>query len=348
MRIFLDTSIIVKEGYFRSGTIQAFLKAAKFLDFEIFVPEVVLDELNGRVLQKISERVGAYEKAARELSALTGSDLGQVNATDEIEKYTDWLDELLDDNKVEVLPYPNTTTKELVTKSYSGLKPFKKGGEGHKDYLIWSTIQEYLNQHPSMITTILLTNNKKDFCQDDGERPALHPDLCAGIENGNMPVVFLDLGEFFSAEIVPHLQGLDIEQIPEDLTERTIEIIETDLQDYSAFGFEGVPIQNDVTITSVDTIEIDEREIRALDEDEVLVTLSGRVHVSLDGFMEKHEMYSGDHNVDVWDADWNEWVMAVATEAELPFTVNFLYSKPENDLVGYDINLPTQIDPYDY
>jgi len=161
MRIFLDTSIIVKEGYFRSGTIQAFLKAAKFLDFEVFVPEVVLDELNGKVRQEILERAGAYEKAARKLSTLTGSDLGQVNATDEIKKYTDWLDELLNDNKVEVLPYPNTTAKELVTKSYSGVKPFKIGGQGHKDFLIWSTIQEYLNRHPSTIKTIFLTNNSK-------------------------------------------------------------------------------------------------------------------------------------------------------------------------------------------
>jgi hypothetical protein len=342
MRIILDTSVIVREGYLRSGMMRALLKAAHFMEFKVLMPDVVWDELLGKAEKEIAKRAGAYDKAARELSAITGKTIEPVDAASEFGDYEDWLAEEIEKFAIDFLPYPATTTKELVTKSYDGEKPFKENGDGYKDYLIWQSIVGCLENPQEAMPTYLLTNNKKDFCMDGSPPLALHPDLGSQLPEGQSVNVYLDVGSFFSDMIAPHLKGLDINEIPDDLANRAIELIESSLTDHSAFGFEGVPIQNEARITNVDNTEIVEREIQSLDDDEFLVTFNCECDADVEGFMEKSEYYSGDHDVDVWDSDWNDWVMAVSTNARLPVRVIFTYSKSEGGITGSDVDLPTE------
>ena len=282
------------------------------------------------------------------MNAITGKTIEPVDAASEFGDYEDWLAEEMEKFGIDFLPYPATTTKELVTKSYDGEKPFKENGDGHKDYLIWKSIVEYLQNQQAATPTYFLTNNKKDFCTDGAPPIALHPDLASQLPEGQSVNVYLDVGSFFRELIAPHLKGLNINQIPDDLANRAIELIESNLTDYSAFGFEGVPIQNEALITFVDNAEIVDREIRSLGDDEVLVTFNCEFDAEISGFMEKSEYYSGDHDVDVWDSDWNDWVMAVSTSARLPVRVSFTYSKSEGGITGSDVDLPTEYSDIDY
>ena len=142
--------------------------------------------------------------------------------------------------------------------------------------------------------------------------------------------------------IAPHLKGLDINAIPDDLVDHVFEFIEQNLTNYSAYAFEGVPFRNEVRIRCVNNVDIVGREIKSLDEDEVVVTFDCECDVELDGFMEKHEYFSGDHDIDVWDPDWNDWVMAVSTDARLPVRALFTYSKREGGITGSNVEFPTE------
>jgi len=235
-----------------------------------------------------------------------------------------------------------------VTKSYDGEKPFKENGDGYKDYLIWKSIVECLENAPEAMPTYFLTNNRRDFCADGSTPLTLHPDLASQLPEGQSVNVYLDVGSFFGGMIAPHLKGLDINDIPDDLANRAIALIESNLTGYSAFGFEGVPIQNEARITNVDNTEIVEREIQSLDDDELLVTFNCECDADIEGFIDKSEYYSGDHDVDVWDSDWNDWVMAVSTNARLPVRVIFTYSKSEGGITGSDVDLPTEYTDIDY
>lgn len=348
MRIILDTSVIVREGYFRSGMMRALLKAAHFMEWKVLMPDVVWDELLGKAKKEIAKRAATYDKAARELNAITGKTIEPVDAASEFGDYEDWLAEEMEKFGIDFLPYPATTTKELVTKSYAGEKPFKENGDGHKDYLIWKSIVECLHNQQAATPTYFLTNNKKDFCTDGAPPIALHPNLASQLPEGQSVNVYLDVGSFFDELVAPHLKGLNINQIPDDLANRAIELIESNLTDYSAFGFEGVPIQNEALITVVDNAEIVKREVQSLDDDEVLVTFYCEFDAEISGFMEKSEYYSGDHDVDVWDSDWNDYVMAVSTSARLPVRVSFTYSKSEGGITGSDVDLPTEYSEIDY
>lgn len=250
MRIILDTSVTVREGYFRSGMMRALLKAAHFLEWNVLMPDVVWDELLGNAEKEIAKRAATYDKAARGLNAITGKTIEPVDAAAEFNDYKNWLAEEMEKFGIDFLPYPATTTKELVTKSYDGEKPFKENGDGHKDYLIWKSIVERLENQQAATPTYFLTNNKKDFCTDGTPPIALHPDLASQLPKGQSVNVYLDVGSFFEELIAPHLKGLNINQIPDDLANRAIELIELNLTGYSAFGFEDVPIQNEALITA--------------------------------------------------------------------------------------------------
>jgi hypothetical protein len=348
MHIILDTSVIVKEGYFRSGMMRALLKAAHFMDLKVLMPDVVWDELLGKAEKEIAKRTGAYDKAARGLNAITGKKIEPVNAASEFGDYENWLAEEIEKFGIDFLPYPATTTKELVTKSYEGEKPFKEDGDGHKDYLIWKSIIEFLQNQQAVAPTYFLTNNKKDFCADAAPPLVLHADLASQLPEGQSVNVYLDVGSFFGEIIAPHLKGLDINEIPDDLVNRAIELIESNLTDYSAFGFEGVPLQNDVSIASVENVEIVDRAIQSLDDDEFLVTFDCKFDADISGFMDKSEYYSGDQEVFVWEANWNDYVMLVSTSARLPVRVSFTYSKSEGGITSSDVDLPTEYSDIDY
>lgn len=169
-------------------------------------------------------------------------------------------------------------------------------------------------------------------------------DLASEVQDLVVPIVYSDLNKFFEEIIAPYLQGLDIDQIPEDLIDQAVEIIERDLLNYSTFGFEGVPIENDATIEHVEIVGLDDREIRALNDDEVLIKFSGKFEAQIDGFVEKHTYYAEDLDVDIWDANWNEWVMAASTSSVIPVEIGFTYCRPNSKITGYSIHLPTEID----
>jgi hypothetical protein len=186
-----------------------------------------------------------------------------------------------------------------------------------------------------------LAHVEEDFCTDGSPPLAIHPDLTSQLPEDQSVNVYLDVGSFFSDMIAPYLKGLDINEIPDDLADRAIELIGSRLANYSTFGFEDVPIQNEARITDVGNTEIKDREIQSLDDDEFLVTFNCECDANIEGFMEKSEYYSGDHDVHVWDSDWNDWVIAVSTNARLPVRVIFTYSKSEGGITDSDVDLPT-------
>ncbi|WP_143520955.1 hypothetical protein [Puniceibacterium antarcticum] len=55
----------------------------------------------------------------------------EISLDDETEMFDETLEKLLQDLGMVVLPYPATTTRELVLGGYSNKKPFKESGKGH-------------------------------------------------------------------------------------------------------------------------------------------------------------------------------------------------------------------------
>lgn len=350
MKVYLDTNIIVNEQYFRSTKIQAFLKISKFLGLEVVVPEIVVDETKGRFSKALTQEHKSLLKAKKQMSKMLDFDFAEISVEAEVQKFEEWLDELLKTYDVTVAPYPEISAKELVQNSYMGKKPFKEKGEGHKDFLVWHTIFNHLSSLPEPQEAYFLTDNIRDFCEKKDDSYLLHPDLAAQLEeSGTSLEVIRQFGEFFEKKIIPQLSDVSPDDVPKlgkaELAKILEEILESELDLYSAYGLEGLHFCNDVTISVVGEMSVDEIQLMNVDEDEdeVLIEVNGTVLVEADGFMDKSSYY---HAVDgeldglhLTDGNWNDWVVAVCQTIDTPFELTLSYSKSDQSVTGHTLTL---------
>lgn len=171
--IVLDTNALIRDPLFKKAHATTLVKGCKVCNYRIFIPEVVIDELVGNCSKEIIKQNAAIKKAQNEL-AIWGIEnpLAEVDLKSSIKTFTKELQKTLNDNFIAVEPYPEVSAKDLITASYKNKKPFKDTGEGHKDYLIFETVLNVLDETKDEICFI--TNNHKDFCNKQKE---LHPDL---------------------------------------------------------------------------------------------------------------------------------------------------------------------------
>jgi len=54
--LYLDTSVAMTESFLKSPYSEAFLKACSILQYNIVIPEIVVDELKGNFPKKLSEK----------------------------------------------------------------------------------------------------------------------------------------------------------------------------------------------------------------------------------------------------------------------------------------------------
>lgn len=355
--IYIDTNIVMNESFLRSSWSQSFLKACTLLQISVVIPEVVIDETKGNYPSHLRERAKSFQKAERELSKLIALQQQPLNVADLVEEYGGFLDELIEDHNVIIASYPKEiTAKKLVEMSYQAKKPFKDGGEGHKDYIVWETIKSHIMRKLTSTPNIFVTNNVKDFCQPSEEgKFNLHPYLSEQIEEEILrPKIQVSLKNVLDETIMPLLEGMTLDDIPElnqqDIEHITNSALLEDLPQRTAFGFENVPFSNEVSISSVGEALIDHVSLAKADE-QLVIRVSGTLEVEVGGFMEKFEIYhnEGETQFHVVDYDWNDHVAAVATSVEMEFELSVFYSVEEKKIIGHEIILPQETkDPWVY
>lgn len=351
MQIFFDTNIVVKESFFRSSTAHSFLKTARFLNLNVVIPQVVIDEVHGKYPDFIRVRHDKFEKAAKELNYLLEQPIStKVDLVSEETRFLSWLNETIRSTNIKVIPYPNVELRTIVTNSYKSRKPFKPSGEGYKDFLIWESIASYINDLECEDDEFyFLTNNISDFCSKSDEKIVLHHHLQETIlKEKNRIAVYVDLAQFFSEKILPLLTGVELSRIPglslDQLKKIAKEQIEDELQYYSAYGIEGLEFSNEVTITGVHSVRFDDWDILEISEGFLLIFFDGVIEIEVDGFVDKRDYYSKDYEkLSIVDANWNEWVIAVNQTIETPFRLLMSYSKADRKITDHSITLVQEL-----
>lgn len=349
LRVFIDTNAIMDENYFRSARSSAFLKAAKFLRIEVVIPEIVIDETIGNLTKTLKDKLDKLASARRALSALIEIDENEYVLADELGQLKDNFDELLESEKVLILPYPKMALKEIIEQSYIADKPFKATGEGHKDFIIWHTMRGYIEKRKGKGKNYFITQNSTDFC--DKTPTVLHPSLVSKLSNAaSAPAVFVSIKSFFDEIILPMLPGLnqdDIAGLDIDVKEATQKTLEEFLDGHSIYGLEGLPFSNDVTIMAVTSeVDIDEVSLKEIDASQVLITVTGSVEVEAHGYIDKYSYFAdekNDENIFIIDGDHNDHVMAVGAAIPTPFKVSLTYDKTERDITGSEVDLVNEI-----
>lgn len=354
--IYIDTNIVFTESFFCSPWAQSFLKACALLQISVVVPEVVLDEVKGNFPGRLDEKVRAFRKAEKSLSKLIDVEHQELDIPALVDEYETFLDDLFDECGVIVAPYPEISAQQLVQNSYQGQKPFKANGDGHKDFIVWETIKSFIESSTSAGPHIFLTNNVKDFAESGGQDQfVLHPQLVGQLAEGQAPPeVQVSMKSVLEARIMPLLEGMELEDIPDlnqqDIEDMTNTILLDDLPQRTFFGFENVPFSNEVSISSVDEAGIESVNLAKAD-DQIVIKIVGTVEIGVDGFMEKFEIYHQEEDASFYvvDDDWNDHVAAVAATVETEFELSVFYSLTDKKVIGHEIVLPQETgDPWRY
>lgn len=351
--IYIDTNIIMAESFFRSPWVKSFLKACDILQISVVIPDVVLDEAKGNFPKSLNDRIRTFQKAEKSLSKLVDLEIHAFDIPVTTKAYQDGIDDLLEEYGVIVAPYPDISLKQLVNKSYECPKPFKVSGEGHKDYLVWETIKSHILEGATSAPNIMITQNFKDFSLNEGNgKNTLHPELSAQIESTSLrPKIQLSMKSVLDAEIMPLLEGLEIEDIPNlgqpDIQHIADRLLLDDLPQRTAFGIEGVPFSNDISISSVGEAKIESVNLAKAD-DQIVINITGVVEIEVEGFMDKSEVYGAEElsGISVWDHNWNDHVAAVSSSVETPFEMSVFYSLDDEKVVGHEIVLTDEIESY--
>lgn len=344
MKVVLDSNILISDFWLKSPNFKILLESAKDEKIELFIPEIVLDEVINKFSQRINKakidinsEVNSFEKITNEKLGIEVSDKIIVSS---ILKFKKYLYKVIKQNKITIIPYPKTDHKYLAKKAMLCLKPFNTNEKGYRDCLIWENVKSLLSDGEERIATpeiIFLTNNNKDFTSVNNN---LHDDLVLELEDINHDsesiIIYPNLSEF--NEKVTKLELIQSTSFETKLIndefwdfnlKSTIDkflfknFIGKILHNYEQY----VPYANDSpTISTInDEYKIEKISVKKLNSKEYIVDVEFSLEVEVDFFMDKYDYYSSDDlNVNIIDSDWNDHVVHASNTIDLQLSMTLI------------------------
>jgi hypothetical protein len=171
----------------------------------------VIDEVVNHFRQKVLKNTGRIKASERNIAKLLKRPIFQIinekQIDEECNRYRRTLIGKLQGVNLKILPYPDVSHEEVVSRKLSSRKPFRDSGIGYRDFLIWSCVLDLALQSGPEI--VFISANTRDF----GNGSLLHPDLYADLESRQIDSSLISIMEsidtFNSKYIIPNLESLD-------------------------------------------------------------------------------------------------------------------------------------------
>lgn len=346
MKVVLDSNIIIADFWFESTNFKLLFESVQKGDIEMYIPEIVLDEVNNKFYQRFERSKNEIDSELRTFNKLSkkGIENPIVNKLidESVIEYKNHLKEIIEKYNIKVLKYPKTDHKYLANKAMLNLKPFNTNEKGYRDCLIWENIKEILTDFErvsALPELVFISNNYKDFATSEYE---LHTDLISELENEDFDsesvIVYPSLSEFNdkqtklffsqSKSFEKRLKNNDIWNfdlnsiINEHLYDNFIgsELYRFDVnleQEYSEPTVSSI-LDEDYTINIV--------SVKKLNASDYLVDVNFEVEAEIDFFIDRHDYWilDDDKKISIQDPDWNRHVMLASTEAIVPISMSII------------------------
>ena len=163
--VFLDTSILYKDPFFKGNFSSKLLEIAKKKNVDIYLSRIVLDEL-----------VRNYEKIINEENSKLSkiiSDSNHYNFVNKIKKLFDvefslkelkvFYDNLYNEGIIYIIDHDDDMLSEIINRAVNRKKPFSENKNELKDALTWLSYSKFV-EHFELSNCILITDNVRDFC----------------------------------------------------------------------------------------------------------------------------------------------------------------------------------------
>jgi len=349
-KIYLDTNVFFKNGYFRSEGAQAKLKACVLAGYDVVLPEVVIDEVIGNFEKELSQSKDNLQKSLNAVNKIVSIKVDEIDVNAETQTYKIELELMINQLGIEVLPYPSVTTKELVIASYKGKKPFDVNGKGHKDYIIWTTIMDHMLSDVHDGPFLFISHNTGDFGIGKGKKNQdnsyeLHSHLAEQVKPIEEHLTcYTDLQSALEHAILLELKGLTLEDVKgkSAMVEYFVEqSISKSLPYTSMDNLEGVPF-SDLIITSYGHPENIKTTFYKF-EDSYMAQISGSSECLIDGYINKSDYFSEELPY-VSISPCNDHVFEAQTEANVEFEITAIYNPETQSLSGQTFTITNEIE----
>jgi hypothetical protein len=176
MYIVLDSNIFFNSWYIRSAEFERLISHANNVSATLLISQVVLDEVNAKFAQHVSDFRADHQKLKNAYARL-------------IPERTEWTDIMIEQpynlghvlrsrfKRVDIASYEGVSHQSLVAKAIRCEMPFQISEKGYRDALMWLTLLDYLRAHRSDRRVVFINENTKDFFVKRGDALALHPVL---------------------------------------------------------------------------------------------------------------------------------------------------------------------------
>ncbi len=359
--IIIDTNIIHLDFKLNKARIVTLCNTSTILGHEIFIPEVVIDEIVKQYDEKAEEYINSFNKALKKLSDLSTSPITQtpIDAKSFISNYRNELNNRIKQLGIGIIPYPNTGHKIMVARELGKKKPFKDSTKGYRDALIWDSVMEHTQKYSSNCGIIFLTANSKDFA--DKDKKDLHTDLIADCISNGIPTTSIrlvtDIQNFIDNEIILRSTELKekFNQLQQDGGLGDIDFIQL-IQDYiskdmldnliSSNDFDSYPgyapgLYENPEITSIEKVSCSFNTIREISSDTILIQSEVSVQVDLDCFIFRADLPLIDDSKfpTIIDYEWNDHYVLASDSATFKFQFNILTDTNFKNVKSIEDNL---------
>ena len=200
MNIFIDTSIIYSDPFWKRNFSSQLLDVSSQDRVKIFLSEVVLKELRHNFEKSLDKEIfdlrGSNSNLRKLLRRFKPFDLPDKEQC--ISDFDKFYEDIQTYKNVEILPCKEEFLHRVLDMSINRKKPFTEKKTELKDALIWLTYSNYVKQN-NLQECFFLTENSTDFCNIEklkNKEYELHPDLLKECDRFN---IFLSIKDFYTA-----------------------------------------------------------------------------------------------------------------------------------------------------
>lgn len=366
--IFPDANALFGDPLLTKDGGRALLGALRPGAAEMHISPVVMAELARQRADRVRTEAEGVRARLEKLGRLASADpKPAVDATDAlVSEALQWGDrrwaEITGAPAVVALPWPQTPLRELVERELARRRPYidkKDGSIGQRDTVIWLGLLAVAEDRPHDDIVFVTADN--GFL----DRHALHPDLMDDLRAASVARVPKVLNSLEAAkELVddavaraaapaaaPHAQAtLDaaawrraaVVEAAHEFCQSLAELPWIPEFDPRDGGDEPPPYDADLPpqLTEVHVVQtegpLDTRVDDLSDADaDADATATFDVAVYFDGFIDKADWYTDDiDGVDLWDGDWNDYVVNVTAARRLTFAADVLVSGDDAEVTS--------------
>lgn len=357
--IVLDSNAIIADYWLRSPSFVLLQEFLKKTGAALVVPQVVLEEVINHHREELetvkSEMQATHRKATRLFRSFprVSGHMVALNKSRFRDPYDRFLPaELKNRFGAQIIDYQDIPHREVVARDLKRTRPFQQSGRGYRDALIWETVIR--NCIKAGVVTAFITDNTLDFCDPKG---GLHEDLCKDIRakraNDQDFKLYKDLIQFTDSLVVPFLEtrkefatliankkvpGLDLEGVCEGNRDTIIRAIEQSPNSMIRNPGKYEPSVRDIAIPHEFEI-ISAMQISQANR--LLVAFKVRIMVVFSYFLPQSEYASMTEEeirqIDVLNAEWNEYVMQVVTFCEVDLKCRLTFDTKMGEVESFEV-----------